>query len=98
MENHEDRERSKSAALPASVFIKIRLGELSDRLTTFPDNQGRRVSVDSGIGREAQGFSTYQKFNIVINVVATVQENAILQVGASAQTVIVESRRVTPPD
>jgi Carboxypeptidase regulatory-like domain len=40
---------------------------------------------------EAQGFTTYQKSNIVLNVAVTVQENAILQVGAGTQTVTVEA-------
>jgi hypothetical protein len=40
---------------------------------------------------EAQGFTTYQKSNIVMNVAVTVQENAILQVGAGTQTVTVEA-------
>jgi hypothetical protein len=40
---------------------------------------------------EAQGFTTYQKSNIIMNVANTVQENAILQVGAGTQTVTVEA-------
>jgi hypothetical protein len=40
---------------------------------------------------EANGFTSYQKSNIVMNVAQTVQENAVLQVGGAAQTVTVEA-------
>jgi hypothetical protein len=40
---------------------------------------------------EAAGFSSFQRANIVMNVAATVQENAVLQVGAGSQTVTVEA-------
>ncbi len=39
----------------------------------------------------AQGFSRYEKTGIVMNVAATVQENAQLKLGASNQTVTVEA-------
>src|SRR5580692_2456677 len=40
---------------------------------------------------EAQGFTSFQRSNIVLNVAQTVQENAVLQVGAGSQTVTVEA-------
>lgn len=40
---------------------------------------------------EAQGFSKYEKTGIVMNVAATVQENAVLVIGGSNQTVTVEA-------
>ena len=40
---------------------------------------------------EAEGFNSFQRSNIVMNVAQTVQENAVLQVGAGTQTVTVEA-------
>jgi hypothetical protein len=40
---------------------------------------------------EARGFTTLQRSNIVLNVAQTVQEGAVLQVGAGSQTVTVEA-------
>ena len=40
---------------------------------------------------EADGFNNFQTSNIVLNVAQTVQENAVLQVGAGSQTVTVEA-------
>jgi Carboxypeptidase regulatory-like domain len=40
---------------------------------------------------EASGFKTYEKNGIVMNVAATVQENAVLAIGTSSQTVTVEA-------
>lgn len=40
---------------------------------------------------EAQGFNSFQRSNIILNVAQTVQENAVLQVGAGSQTVTVEA-------
>jgi hypothetical protein len=40
---------------------------------------------------EANGFTSYQKSNIVMNVAQTVQDNAVLQVGGATQTVTVEA-------
>jgi hypothetical protein len=40
---------------------------------------------------EAEGFNSLQRSNIVMNVAQTVQENAVLQVGAGTQTVTVEA-------
>ncbi|MGA8672585.1 MAG: TonB-dependent receptor [Terracidiphilus sp.] len=43
---------------------------------------------------EAEGFNSFQRSNIVMNVAQTVQENAVLQVGAGTQTVTVEADTV----
>jgi hypothetical protein len=40
---------------------------------------------------EASGFKQYQKTNVVMNVAATVAENAVLEVGTNNQTVTVEA-------
>src|ERR1039458_8153520 len=40
---------------------------------------------------EAKGFNRYEKTSIVMNVAATVQENAMLKLGSSTQTVTVEA-------
>ena len=40
---------------------------------------------------EARGFSKYEKTGIVMNVAATVEENAVLTIGTSNQTVTVEA-------
>src|ERR1039458_4919943 len=40
---------------------------------------------------EAKGFNRYEKTSIVMNVAATVQENAVLKIGSSSQTVTVEA-------
>src|SRR6202789_1436113 len=40
---------------------------------------------------EASGFKQYQKTNVVMNVAATVAENAVLEIGANNQTVTVEA-------
>ncbi len=40
---------------------------------------------------EAKGFNRYEKTGIVMNVAATVQENAVLSIGSSTQTVTVEA-------
>jgi hypothetical protein len=40
---------------------------------------------------EAKGFERYSKTGIVMNVAATVQENAVLTIGSSSQTVTVEA-------
>ncbi len=39
----------------------------------------------------AQGFKQYQKTNLVLNVAATVSENAVLEIGTNSQTVTVEA-------
>jgi hypothetical protein len=40
---------------------------------------------------EAQGFKKFEKTGIVVDVAATVPENAVLEIGASSQTVSVEA-------
>lgn len=44
----------------------------------------------------AQGFSTFKASGIVLNVAATLQENATMKVGASSQTVTVRANALQP--
>lgn len=59
----------------------------SDGLYNFPGlNHGTYT-----LKVEAQGFKQFQKTGIVVDVAATVPENAVLEIGANSQTVSVEA-------
>jgi hypothetical protein len=44
----------------------------------------------------AKGFSTYRASDLVLNVAATLQQNAMMKVGASSQTVMVQANALQP--
>src|ERR1700740_3414987 len=97
----ENAELTGNVTDPSGAVIpnaKISLTNISTGETRTAVSNGAGLYDFSGLNHgtynmkvEAQGFSTYQKSNIVMNVASTVKENAILQIGSASQTVTVEA-------